>query len=172
MKRWHRDDRRGMTLLEVVLALGILAIGMASVLSLLSFGAALSTQAERRAGASAVLGAVLPTLEERLFPLEADGTVGEPAVFEDRPVPGHEGYTHSVRARRLEGGAPGTPELWRIDVAIHWRGAGGRRDLDFTTVFPRAVPFGERLRQSVLGGGASPAPASRPPSDAASAASQ
>lgn len=171
MKHTH-GATRGMTLLEVVLALGILAIGMASVLSLLSFGAALSTQAERRAGAAAVLGAVLPSLEERLFPLEADGTVGEPAVFEDRPVPGHPGYTHSVRAQRIEPAAPGLPELWRVDVAIHWRGAGGRRDLDFTTVYPRAVPFGERLRQSVLGGGARPAPAPPATPAAADAASR
>ena len=156
------NGRSGMTLLEVVLALGILALGMGSILSMLAFGAALSSQAERRAGAAAALGAVLPDLEERLFPLLEDGTVGPPEVFEGRPVPNFPRYTHSVRAELAHAGSGG-PELWTVWVSIEWLGRGARRSLDFRTLMPRAVPLGERLRRAAVGAPLSAAPATAAP---------
>ncbi len=149
-----------MSLLEVVLALGILAIGIGSVLTMLSFGAALANQAERRAGAAAALGAVLPNVEATLFPLLEDGSVGPADVFAERPVPGHRGYTHSVAALPIEGSGP--IELWRVDIAIEWRGRGARQAVEFTTVMPRSVPLGERLRRNLFG--APPPPAAPVPS--------
>jgi hypothetical protein len=88
--------------------------------------------------------------------------VGEPEVFTDRPVPGHPGLAHSVRAERLPSANDNAVELWRVDVTLHWQAGGSRRDLHHTTLLPRSVPFGERLRQRVLGGGGEAAPVSMP----------
>ena len=112
-----RKDHGGFTLIEVVLSMGILMMGMGVLLSLLTFGAALTRSAALRTKASTVIEAVIVDLEESLFPLEADGTVGEPPeLVEDRPVPGATGVVYSAKTRPN----PDNFDEYVVDVEVYW----------------------------------------------------
>lgn len=146
--------RAGFTVLEIVLAMSILLIGMASILGLLSFGAAMSRTAELRSETSQAVEAVVADLQASLFPIvEQDGleVAGEPRTIEDQPVPGHPGLVYSATPRGHEPArSPGAPLEYRVDVEIAWSTAGTRRSRTFSTLFTREVPFGERLRRRLV----------------------
>ena len=57
-----RTQRGGFTIVEVVMALGILLVGMTSVLGLLAFGASMSRTAQLRNAAASAAGNELPAI--------------------------------------------------------------------------------------------------------------
>jgi hypothetical protein len=159
----------GFTIIEVVLAMGLLLLGMTSVLGLLSFGAALTRTAALRTAAAAAAEAVVADLEDTLFPLEVDAVsgrrnVGEPHTLDNRPVPGHAGLVYSARAtpvpasddevvtgslsgdRRERSG----PRRYKVEVRMSWTSSGRKRERSFTCMLLREVPFGERLRREFV----------------------
>lgn len=144
----------GFTLVEVVLAMGVLLLGMSVILGLFSFGAALSRTAALRTSAAAASGAVMADLEETLFPMLEDGTAGEPTDLVDREIPGHPGIVYSATSTpnpdQLDW--PGGPLEYRVDVEIRWNSAGATRTRRFTTLMLRQIPFGERLRLQFVEG--------------------
>ncbi|MCY3001419.1 MAG: prepilin-type N-terminal cleavage/methylation domain-containing protein [Planctomycetota bacterium] len=157
MRRSAPQGRRGgFTILEVLIAMGILLIGMSAVLGLLTFGASMTRNAALKCASASAVEAVVADLEEGFFPIvrdEATGetSVGAPPPVENRPVPGHPGLTYSAR---------GTPDpkdnraggalRWRVDVEIRWVTSGRSRSRTFTTLLLRQVPFGERLRRELI----------------------
>jgi len=143
-----RSERAGFTLVEVVLAMGLLVLGMSTILGLLSFGAALSRNAALRSASAAAVEAVVADLEETLFPMQPDGSAGEPQNIEARSVPGHAGLVYDATASPHPDqlGREGGPLEYRVDVEMRWRSAGATRKRVFTTLLLREVPFGERLR--------------------------
>ena len=142
-------ERGGFTLLEVVLALGLLLLGLSVLLGLFSFGAALSRSALLQSEAAGAVDAVVAQLEESFFPMNPDGSAGEPEDVEDRPVPGHPGLVYSARAfpNTATADADGVPDQYRVDVEIAWSSRGAVRSKRFTTLLLREIPFGERMRQ-------------------------
>src|SRR5439155_26732903 len=82
-QRKRHAARAGFTILEILIAMGILLFGMTAILGLLTFGAALGRTAQLRTSAAAVAEAVVADLEETLFPVK-DGEAGEPAPLEGR----------------------------------------------------------------------------------------
>jgi prepilin-type N-terminal cleavage/methylation domain-containing protein len=154
---FRRSGRRsGFTILEVVLAMGILAIGSTVVLSLLTFGAALSQSAVLSTSSAAAIEAVISDLEETLFPLGPDGTLGEPVPIEDRPVPGVPGVLYSATATAN----PDHPIEYRVDVDVRWRSGGARRERRFQTILLRELSFGERMRRQFVERGVLPSASS------------
>lgn len=155
MRRRQAHDA-GFTIVEIVVALGILLVGMTSVLGLLSFGAALSRTAQLRNSAAAAAEGIVADLEESLFPLVVDPdtgrtSVGEPREFVDREVPGHPGLVYSARATGdPDDGRRGGPQRWRVDIEMRWSSAGRQHTKTFTTMLLREVPFGERLRRELM----------------------
>jgi hypothetical protein len=123
--------------------MSILLIGMTAILSMLTFGAALSRTASLRTAGSAAIEAVQADLEETLFPLEEDGSVGEPRPVVGRPVPGAPGVLYDAKATQN----PDRPLEYRVDVEIAWKSSGVRRTQAFTTLMLREVPFGVRMRR-------------------------
>lgn len=144
--------RAGFTLIEVVLAMGVLLIGMSAILGLLSFGAALARTASLRSGATNAIEAVVTDLEETLFPLELDEygaeVAGEPRDVQGKPVPGVPGLTYSTTSLQN----PENPLEYRVDVEVSWAVGGTTRAKRFTTLLLREVPFGERLRARIVEG--------------------
>jgi hypothetical protein len=145
----RRRGRRGLTILEVVLAMSILALGMAAVLSIFTSAAGLGTTARQRAEASAALEYVVGEVHERLFPLTEDGSAGEPATVVRAPVPGHAPLTYSVSAVSLGSPSAVLPPLYRVDVVIHWTERGRERGLEHRMLVPRSVSMGDRLRRQI-----------------------
>lgn len=163
-----RGDRRaGFTLVEVVLAMAILLLGMTAILGLLSFGASMARTAALRTSAASAIEAVVADLEATLFPMEVDGSAGEPESILGRAIPGHSGIVYSAMAtpnpEELE--LPGGPVEYRVDVDVTWNTAGSTRRRRFTTLLLREVPFGERMRLQFVAGRKGPESA---PQDAGS----
>ena len=147
MKLSLRNERAaGFTILEVVLAMGILLIGITAIIGLLTFGAALTHASQMRTAAANVAEAIVADLDESLFPLEEDGSVGEPEDFQDRPLPGFEGVTYSVETVAN----PDDPDEYRVDVRMKWESGGVLRSHEFSTLMNRQVPFGERMRREFV----------------------
>ena len=142
--------RAGFTLIEVVLAMGLLLLGATVILGLLSFGAAMARTADLRTLSAEAVDVVVADLEERLFPLEDGGRAGEPAPIVDRPVPGHERLVYSATAvpEPVDDDAPPVGREYRVDVEITWKGGGQARGRKFSILLVREVPFGERMRRA------------------------
>ena len=141
-----RPSLEGFTILEVVLAMGILVLGMTVVLSLLTFGAALSRTAALRTSAAVAIDAVVADLEESLFPIDASGEVGEPVAITQREVPSAPGVVYSVVATPN----PARPVEYRVDIDLSWKSSGVQRSRRFTTILLREIPFGERMRREFV----------------------
>ena len=147
-------SRAGFTIIEVIVALGILLFGMTAVIGMLTFGAALSRTALLRTSAAASAQAVVADLEETLFPMSesnganaagsaASSDAGPPIEVVDRALPGMPDVTYSATARPN----PEHPLEYRVDVDMSWTSAGVHRAMSFSTILVREVPFGERLRR-------------------------
>lgn len=146
--------RRGFTLVEIVVAMGLLLIGMSSLLALFSFGAGLTRTAQLRTAGAASVEAVVQDLEETLFPLvQVEGAIGpvagEPREIIDRELPGSPGvlYTAVATPNPAEAGRPGGPLEYKVEVEMRWRVGGQDRKRSFETLLLREVPFGERMRR-------------------------
>ncbi len=157
--RGRGRPRAGFTILEVVLAMGILFVGITAVLGFLSVGASLARTALLRSRSAQAVEAVVADLEETLFPLlpgEALGAAGAPREVRARPVPGVAGMVYSATARPASEAAPGAPLEYRVDVELSWSASGARRSRRFTTLLLGEVPFGERMRRTFLEGAGEP----------------
>ncbi len=134
----------GFTLIEVVLAMGVLVLGMTMLISLFTFGAALSRTAELRTAAASAIDAVMADLEETLFPIDEEtGEVGEPEPIVERPVPGSPGVVYSAEPVPN----PDEPREYRVEIVMTWKSSGVRRARTFETLMLREIPFGERMRR-------------------------
>jgi len=141
------NPRSGFTILEVLVAMGILLFGMTTILGLLTFGTALSKTAHLRTSAASAVQSVVANLEETFFP-EESGEAGEPREIVDRPVAGVEGLVYSAQGRPN----PERPTEYRVDVSMSWSSQGVKREKRFTTILLREIPFGERLRRRATPG--------------------
>lgn len=141
----HPSRRAGFTLVEVLLAMGILLIGSVGIISFLTFGGATARHAQLRTQAASAVEAVEVDIERHLFPYE-NGVLGEPVDFEDRAVPGVPGVAYSAKAVQN----PDLPREYRIDIQMTWQSAGVKRGKAWSILRIREVPFGERLRREFI----------------------
>lgn len=141
--------RGGFTLLEVILAASLLAAGMSMILGVFNFGAAVVRNAELRSLSAGAVEALISDLEETLFQLQPDGSVGEPEEIIDRPVPGRPGVRYSVIATPNTAllDPRGVPREYVVQVVVTWTSSGVERAATWTTLMLREVPFGARMRR-------------------------
>jgi len=137
--------RGGFTLVEVVLAMGILLLGSAAIIGFLTYGSATARHAQLRTQAATALEAVAADLDRNLFPYE-EGVLGEPIEIEERPVPGVPGVVYSATAVSN----PDLPREYRVDVEVTWQSAGVQRSKSWSMLKIQEVPFGEVLRREFI----------------------
>jgi prepilin-type N-terminal cleavage/methylation domain-containing protein len=150
--RTHKNKKQqaGFTLIEVLLAVGILALGMTSVLGLFTFGAALTQAAALRTESANVIESVTADLELRLFPAGEDGMPGEPVDLTDQPVPGIERARYNVTALAVEGGPlaeDGGPLEYEVRIEVAFETRGVRRSRTYETRLLRQRSFAQRMRE-------------------------
>ena len=152
-----RRNTSAFTLLEVVLAGALFVLGVSTILSVFNFGSALTRTAELRAVGAEAVDAIARDLKENLFPLHADGSVGPPLEIENREVTGHPGLTYSVRTtpnseslETLPGDREPLAVEWLVGIVCEWRSGGVKRSAEWTTIMLREVPFGARVRRTLL----------------------
>ena len=148
MKLLRRDAKAGFTIVEVVLAMGILLVGAAAILSMLTFGASLTRAAQLRTAAATAVEAVRADIEANMFPYDPsldgeEGEVGPPVSFVDRPVPGLSQVVYTATPTQN----PNLLREYRVDVDITWTTGGVERNKQITWIMLREISFSERLRR-------------------------
>ena len=145
---------QGLTLIEIVVAMGILLLGMSAILGLFSFGAALARTAEMRTIGSSTVEALVADLEGTLFPASFDAEtgswiLGEPQPIENRPVPGYPSvlYSASAFANPDQPARGGRALEYKVEVTMRWKSGGEDRSRRFTTLLLRELSFGESMRR-------------------------
>jgi len=160
MRRRIPSRRAGFTIIEVILALGIMMIGMSVILTLMTFGAGMSRDASLRADSASTARAIVADLEESFFPIDADDVVGAPVDIVDRALPGYPGLVYSARAtlnptRQGDLALAATPGAqldrgpleYRVDISVSWKARGENHGSEFSVLLTRELPFGARLRR-------------------------
>ncbi len=144
--------RAGFTLLEVILSASLLAAGMSMILGVFNFGAAVVRNAELRSLSASSVEALINDLQENLFELQPDGSVGEPALIVDRPVPGRPGVSYTVDATPNTAmlDAQGLPREYLVEVVVTWSSSGVKRAARWSTIMLREIPFGARMRRRFI----------------------
>ena len=71
--------RAGFTLIEVMLAMGILVLGATAIIAFLTYGASTARHAQLRTQAATAMDAVMADLRHELFPYENGELVTGPA---------------------------------------------------------------------------------------------
>ena len=148
MKVMRHGERSGFTIVEVVLAMGILLVGAAAILSMLTFGASLTRAAQLRTAAATAVEAVRADIEANMFPYDPtldgeEGEIGTPVKIVNRPVPGLSQVVYTATPTQ-------NPDLlreYRVDVDITWTTGGVERNKQITWIMLREISFGERLRR-------------------------
>lgn len=130
----------GFTLVEMMVALGILVMGMTSLIGL--FTAAVSTRysAELRSRAAAVAEEVLRDIQEDVLARD-DGLEPEIPSLGPQPVEG----MPSMRYRVDFIIDPEQPDLVMAEVRIGWSEQGAQLEQVFRRILPREQPFRERV---------------------------
>jgi prepilin-type N-terminal cleavage/methylation domain-containing protein len=132
---------RGFTLIEVLVAMGILVVGVTSILGLLVFGAAVERTAERRSEVALAAQQVVADLQSS-FTLSEDGSISDPPSLQmERPVAGHPTLTAKVELKSNPS-MPGEYVAW---VRIGWLERGQLRFEEFRTILQREAPFSRRV---------------------------
>ena len=132
---------RGFTLLEMLIAMGILTMGLGSVLALFSFGAALLRKAQERERGALAVEAIRADLASTLWRLRADGTIEEAPPVKDRPVPGDPTLHYSATLREN----PDLPGEVGVEIEVVFREKGKARKETYRTLLVREVPFEIRM---------------------------
>ena len=139
------EAKSGFTIVEVVLAMGILLLGATAIIGFLTFGSATARHAQLRTQAAAAVEAIEADVDRHLFPYE-EGVLGDPVDLVDRPVPGVPGVVYTAKAVPN----PDLPREYRVDVSMTWESAGMKRSKDWSMIRVRELPFGERLRREFI----------------------
>lgn len=140
-------SQSGFTLLELIVALGILVFGATSLIGALSLGVGSRRGTEMRARASLLADQILLHVERELL-----GRHGIPAGWqsaEELAIPaegvdvvdGFPGMRYSVSFET----SPERPDIVLATVTVGWRDQGEDDGVVFQRIVPRAVPLSQRI---------------------------
>ncbi len=149
-----RPTQAGFTLIEVMLAMGILALGMTAVLGLFTFGAALTQASVLRTQSATAIETITQELPARLFPVDNTGLPSVPegdgsVSLEDQRIEALPALRYRATAWPVEGGPPaedGGPLEYDVEVEVFFHQQGVRRARTFHTRVLRQRTFAERMR--------------------------
>ena len=127
-------DRRGFSLVEVMVAMGVLAVGIGGVLALF----AIATANHRRALDETITAMIGNTVISEQRAAFNRNRYAEPVAVSKQPVPGYEMHTCSVTPTVL-GREPETGRTVHLylEVGVHYQRRGRERTVVFRTVLFR-----------------------------------
>lgn len=144
----------GFTLVEIMVALGVLVFGVVSLIGVMGVGVSERRGAEQRMRASRLADRVLRQVETELLAgelgsaMDSDGSGGDEALLavagvDDVPAEGDLGMKYSVRfTSDLD-----TPTIVLVTVEISWLEQGASVAQKFHRVVPRGAPFSQRVQK-------------------------
>lgn len=150
------------SLLEVIVALGVLAVGATAAFSLLVAAAAAGRRAEHSVNAALIAETILNDVQGDLneqfriddFPLASNADpLPNTRPDPDRPAPSAEtrylarnadwkdypGYTYDIAITPLPGPVPDDPWTFLVEVEVRWSNRGKRRSTVFSTVLLKTI---------------------------------
>jgi len=140
-----RSDQRGFTLAEMLAALGILLLGITSLLGALSASVAQRRTTDARLASAAAVEEILHRLQygavRRRSGAESDLDL-ELATLEDRTVPGFDGLRWSASATVDEL----RPDVWCVRLQLRWLEQGDDVVEEYLRILPRQLPLAARVR--------------------------
>lgn len=134
----------GFTLAEMLVALGILLVGITSLLGAMSTSVAQRRTTDARHELTALCdGALLRVQQEAVRAPD-----GNPSPLDlefvpmvDQPAPGFPGMRWSATATVDET----LPTLWLVRLTVKWLDGGEQTTAEFLRVLPRQLPLRERV---------------------------
>jgi len=140
-------SRRGFTLLEVMLALGIFAVGATAAFAVLVAAASAERRAANHIHAALIADGVFSEVQADLAPgltlqdlVDAAGDDGGGAqgdtvwVIKDRQHPVYDAYRYDVALTPVPCGDPNEAWAWFVEVEVRWSERGRGRSAEFKTV--------------------------------------
>ncbi len=140
--------RRGLTLIEILVALSIFAVGVTAVIGLLTVASTTHKRAINRVSAAWLAESLFDEMDARLttaFDLADFPTVsGETRLIErDYELVGYDGYRADIYLTPLsdpDGQALGLPpHQFLCEIEIHWQLRGGANSERFRTILVRRL---------------------------------
>jgi prepilin-type N-terminal cleavage/methylation domain-containing protein len=160
-------SRAGFTLLEIIVALGVLAIGATAAFSLLIAGASAARRAEHEVDAALLAETMLndvradPSLNLDLDALptaqsltDQDARIPPPVnpetryVVHDEVDPRWPDYHYDVAITPLDGPIPKEAWSFLVEVAVRWSDRGKTQDWRLATVMVRGLTQTQNPRPS------------------------
>ncbi len=132
----HNDRQAGFSLLEIIIALGILAVGISSAIALFAAATAAHKRAIDRTHAAAIAEQAFADVESALMRGVDPAEIAEnpPLAEIQRNYPG---YEVDVKFFAV-GGATAEDELL-VEVTVHWKFRGKDRGEVFRQIVVRSV---------------------------------
>ncbi|MFO1051614.1 MAG: type II secretion system protein [Planctomycetota bacterium] len=143
------SGENGFTLLEVLVALGIMTLSLTALLGALSLAVGTRRGAEMRARAVLLAESVLQQVEQTWLaehPVPEDWQDAKDLVIppvERSPSPDYPGMQQSVSFVV----SPDRPDMVLVKVVVVWRDDGEDDGETFVRILPRAVPLARRVAQ-------------------------
>jgi Tfp pilus assembly protein PilV len=128
--------KSGLTLLEIIVALAIMIIGIASVFALFAAATAIHKRAVDQTNAAIIAQKVLSELDRRL----TTGVDVTELQKTGAALPEFPNYTYDLRLAPLDK----TQDEFYVDLIVCWKTKGRARELKFSTICIRSLPFKER----------------------------
>ena len=129
----------GMTLIEVLLAMGIFLVGITALLGLFHYGGGLAQKARSHAAIAPLLSSLVEEVRLQAFALNSNGTIGVMREFNHRPVSGAPGYHYQVEAKPTN-----DPVLYQATMLVY-RDSPERPAVTLRFLLPKQVSVVRRL---------------------------
>src|SRR5690606_34489144 len=136
----------GFTLLELMVAIGVLAFGITTLLGVLSVGVGSRRGSEMRARSVLLVERVFHDLETRVLPEHDWLELAEDAdlAIPELRIDGVEGFPGMRCVVRFDID-PEHPELVLARVRVSWLDDGEETGEEFRRILPRDTPFSQRV---------------------------
>lgn len=140
-----RPRAAGFTLIEMMVALGILLVGVTTLLTVLGDSMSLRRTSEGRIAAGLIAEDVLHQIGQgfQRKPAATSPLDLELRSMDDQPVPGVPGATWSVAYTEDEA----RPEIVLATVKVRWLEQGDSVQQEFQAVLSKSEPFAARVQR-------------------------
>lgn len=136
-------SRRGFTLLEVLLAMGLFMFGIAAMLGMFQYGGGMEANARTHAELAPAIEPLIRHVQDTAWMLDSAGQESELKIFLDQPVPGVPGFRYALVVQ-----PPGANPFLRQAQLNFYRKNSERTEASVTFLLTQKVPVARRLRET------------------------
>ena len=136
-------NRKGFTLIEVLIAMGLFLFGITAMLGMFQFGGGLESSARTHGELAPAIEPLIEYVRENAWLLDEAGQESEIRIFLDEPVPGVPGFRYALVVQE-----PGNNPYLRQAQLNFYRKDPARTEASVSFLLTRKVSVSRRLRES------------------------